>query len=416
MPNIDLLTIKMTPENIRVIEDEAISLFRSHSKAGPIDPDHWLEQYIPIVGEREEAEYDSVADKLLESDSWILQVLQCYRRAIRLAKLYLMKAALLGKEGTDPDETGFVSEGMKNIKLRSAQTQRENDFLESFLEYCRKHHRPNMGLPVSADGVEAYLMPEPKQSMAAEQQLSKNPSSSQKHDPREQSTKVDSTTSTTPTSTHKQTVLTDREREVFDTYRENLIKRMNQNPLELNVKLADLTLSLSLYAEKAENYKKRISAQALQKKAAEDEKRTRIREEEEAQRERERDERIAAWRKERTQKITFYLLTWIFCVISAVAIALVLFIEPITIFTIVPVAGICILYGCMVGWLGKSNGRSRGNCIVQTLIGVVLITIVVLIAFSILENVLLILIAQLVACMISIFAAIIVRGKVKQGD
>ena len=425
MPNIDLLTIRMTPENIRLIEDEAISLFRSHSKAGPIDANHWLEQYIPtIIEDGKEAQYDLIADKLLESGSWILQVLQCYRRAIRLAMLYIMKAALLGKEGTDPDEKGFISEGMQNIKLRKAQTQKENEFLEAFLAYCKKHHRPNVGIPVSADGVEAYLAPvqKPPQPVKTPPKTNNAPTQKRPTDTRTASADVKSPVAPSPAPSEPP-VQALREREVFATYYDNYLTKLAQNPLRLNVTLSDVTLSVSPYAAKVQSYKDRVDEQIKQKKEVAEAERARKRAEELAEYERKRAEEkaewerkraanLAAYEKERKAKLTFNILTWIFCVVAVAAKAVLLFIEPITLFAIVPVVGIDILYGFMVGWIGKSNERSRGRCTVQTLIEVGMSAIVVVIAFLMMENALPILIAQGVACLISIVATLIMRGKI----
>lgn len=375
MPNIDLLTIRMSSLDIRRIEDEAIALFRTHSKAGPIDADNWLLQYMPIIVEDgQEEQYDLVAEKLLESGSWILQVLQCYRRAVRLAMLYTMKAALLGKESADPDEVGIISEGMKQIKLQPAQTQRENEFLEVFLAYCKKHHRPHVGIPVTADGVEAYLLPKSRNSApqsvgAAQKQPTNSVYFSDMHQ-----------------------VSNSKEKELFDNYYAKIQQNLIENPMDIGVSSTDFDFDLSPYVQHFNQYTQRIAAQEKQKKET-------------------KWLKTAQWlAKERKAKTTFHLIAWIFFMLAVAAKLLLVLIEPITVFTFVPIVGIDILYGLVVGWVGKITNRVRGLSTGLAWIEAILSVIAMGIAASIVENDL-VLWVQLGACWIPWIAALITRGK-----
>lgn len=416
MPNIDLLTIELTPENIRLIEDEAISLFRIHSKTEPINFEHWLLRYIPteVMGDSNQKNNEAIARELYQSGSWILQVLGSYRSAIIVA----IVSKRLNPSG---QEKSFIRDRMQFYRLHHAQTQKENEFLEVFLEYCKRHHQSNRGLAISADGVEEYFSPDyRKSSLTKRLNMSAQPFTQQ-----------ETTVLRMPDRPYTQTAV--KERDVFASFHANFNKKIAARPMTLGLKASNSDLTLKAYAQHVDDYKERIAAQIQQKQAAEAAERARIKAEEDAEKARKRAEELAEYErkkaeekaewerrqaanlaarmKERRESTTFNTLLWIFCAIAVAAKAVLLFVEPITLFAIAPIAGIDILYGFMVSWVGKSNERSRGRCIAQTLIEVGMSTIVVVIAFLMFENVLPILIAQGAACLISIVATLIMRGK-----
>ena len=373
MSTINLLTIDMTPDNIARIEDEAISHFKSRSKTpgAAFDTDHWLLQYLPLVGEDDaEAAYDQIADKLYDSGSLILQMLQCYRRTYRIFSLEAVKAALLSMQGIENPE-GFDAKQMlicmEEHNLRRANSSKENDFLDAFVAYCKAYHAPGAASYFDLDGLDAYYMPVKQKADAVEQnsvQISENLLSAQD----------------------------DREQEIFANFYAKIQQNLNDHPMDIGVDVPWSDLSLQTYSVKVKHYTTRTEQQKQQRRDVRSNRQLRLS------------------RIESQNNRQFNILVWIFLVVAIAAKAVLSFVEPLTEFSFATLPAIDILYGLAIGWIGKITVRTRGRCIIQAWIEAGCALAIVTVA-ALMNDALMVLLVQGFACWVPMVAAIIMRGK-----
>lgn len=217
-----------------------------------------------------------------------------------------------------------------------------------------------------------------------------------------------------------------KEKEIFANYCSNYKKRILDNPLNLGIKAADFDLNLNGYLSNVKQYENRIANQSKQKEEAEHAERARMRAEKEAEefRKREAEEarlvaareaRIAVAQKEAKQKNTFNICAWLFCLIVVAAKTVIIFIEPITEFMYVALAGMDILFGLVIGWIGKITERERKRSLSQTWIMTGMTAVVVLIAQARMDDPMYMWITVLAGCVLATVGALITRGKTRRG-